>query len=112
MRTVFLPCLGVLLLAACSSLESEPAAESPRPAVAGSRETAEPRWQGAKATQYRNAYRVCSVFTVEEIAAQHEAKARPRAAARAHARRLYEPRFRRVAFAGCLDGLRGEPPRA
>jgi hypothetical protein len=114
MRPLLLAFLTAPVLAACSSFESQPAAESPSPAVAESESApaAEPRWRGAKATQYRNAYRVCSVFTVKEIARQHEAKARPRPAARAHARRLYEPRFRKPAFEGCLDGLRGRPPRA
>lgn len=102
------------LLPACASLESESAGQ-PAPAAEEERENADPaaRWRGAKGQRYRDAYRVCSVFTPKEIAKRyHGVAARRRPAARAHARRLYERRHFGPAFHGCLDGFRGRPPRA
>jgi len=36
--------------------------------------------------------------------------AKPKLAARAHARELYAAQFRRAAYQGCLDAFQGRPP--
>jgi hypothetical protein len=109
MRPVFLlPFL--LVVAACSSGERESAAEPVHPAAAQAEP--DPLWRGPKGVAYGNAYRICSVFTVKEVARENGVRAKPRAAARAHARALYAPGVRKAAFVGCRDGFHGRPPRA
>ena len=68
------------------------------------------RWEGAQAVNYDHSYRICSVFTVREIARDMGVAAKPRIAAEAHARELYAFQFRRAAFEGCLDAFQGRPP--
>ena len=68
------------------------------------------RWEGAQAVNYDHSYRICSVFTVREIARDMGVAAKPRVAAEAHARELYAVQFRRAAFEGCLDAFQGRPP--
>lgn len=95
--------LAALAVAGCSGVEA--------PADAGERgstvEEQTPRWKGARARTYRRAYRICSVFTVEEIARQRGVKPRARTAARAFARWHYPRKQRKAGFHGCLDGFRG-----
>jgi hypothetical protein len=68
------------------------------------------RWAGAQAANYDHSYRICSVFTVREIARDMGVVAKPRVAAEAHARELYATQFRRAAFEGCMDAFQGRPP--
>lgn len=100
-------------LTACSALEPEPVA-SPFPdtttTTAGTKK--KPRWKGQKAVHYRNAYRICSVFSVRELARQYNVKRKPALVARSHARRLVPKRFRPQAVRGCLDAFQDRPPRA
>ena len=70
----------------------------------------ERRWAGAQAVNYDHSYRICSVFTVREIARDMGVAAKPRIAAEAHARQLYAAQFQRAAFEGCLDAFQGRPP--
>jgi hypothetical protein len=67
------------------------------------------KWKGAHALRYERAYRVCSVFTVKELARHHRVAAKPKVAARAQAGE-YQKRYRQAAFHGCLDALHGRAP--
>jgi hypothetical protein len=99
---------------ACSSLDSggEPPGDERNAAIPGR----EPRpardrdWEGQQALVYDRSYRICSVFTVREIARDMGVAAKPQIAARAHARELYGTQVRRAAYEGCIDAFQGRPP--
>ena len=97
----------------CAELESGRAgaadlADADAPAPVTVREKRVPRkWKGAHAVRYERAYRLCEAFSVEEIAAQHGAQAKPKKAARALARATYQKPYRQAAFHGCLDAFHG-----
>lgn len=109
----------VVLLAAvgtatgCAELESgrvgaAELAEADAPQPAPEKAKRVPRkWKGAHAVRYERAYRLCDAFSVEEIAEQHDAPARPKPAARALARDVYQKPYRQAAFHGCLDAFLG-----
>jgi hypothetical protein len=67
-------------------------------------------WTGKQGVRYERSYRICSVFTVKEVAGELGVAARRKPAARAHANAWYEPHFRQAAYRGCLDAFRGRPP--
>jgi Flp pilus assembly protein TadD len=103
--------------AACGSVDprgerakAAPATEPSKPET--SRRAERPRatrFRGAQAGAYRNAHRVCGVFTVRETARYYGVEARARAAAQAHATELYGTGpLRQAAFQGCLDGFRAK----
>jgi hypothetical protein len=103
------------LTSGCMSLESgeKPPGDENAASVVPGREPrpAKPRrWEGVQAANYDRSYRICSVFTVREIARDMGVAAKPRIAAEAHARELYAVQFRRAAFEGCLDAFHGRPP--
>ena len=104
------------LMSGCGSVDSGGAppgdANSAAGAVTGreARPAKSRRWEGAQAANYDHSYRICSVFTVREIARDMGVAAKPRIAAEAHARELYAVRFQRAAFEGCLDAFQGRPP--
>jgi hypothetical protein len=104
-----------LLTSACSALQSggEPPADGQSAAIVR-REDAKPArardWRGKQALNYDRSYRICSVFTVREIARDMNVRAKPKAAARAHARELYGVQYQRAAYEGCLDAFQGRPP--
>jgi len=100
---------------ACGSLESGGAPPGDEDAT-GAVSSRQPRparvrsWEGPQAANYDHSYRICSVFTVREIARDMGVAAKPKLAARAHARELYAAQFRRAAYQGCLDAFQGRPP--
>jgi hypothetical protein len=113
------PLAVVALLAgvtsACSALDSGGAPPGDEESAGVVRaESAKPArdrtWEGAQAANYDHSYRICSVFTVREIARDMNVRAKPKAAARAHARELYGAQYRRAAYEGCLDAFQGRPP--
>jgi len=67
-------------------------------------------WKGKQGVRYERSYRICSVFSVKEVAKELEVRARPKPAAQAHANAWYDPKFRQAAYRGCLDAFRGRPP--
>lgn len=67
-------------------------------------------WTGKQGVRYERSYRICSVFTVKEVAKELGVRARPRPAAQAHANAWYDPKYRQAAYRGCLDAFRGRPP--
>ena len=67
-------------------------------------------WTGRKGVRYERSYRICSVFTVKEVAAELGVARKPKPAARAHANAWYDAPFRTAAYHGCLDAFRGRPP--
>ncbi len=67
-------------------------------------------WKGKQGVRYERSYRICSVFTVKEVATELGVPAKRKAAARAHASAWYDPPFRQAAYRGCLDAFRGRPP--
>ena len=67
-------------------------------------------WTGKQGLHYERSHRICSVFSVKEVARELGVPARRKVAARAHADAWYDPPFRRAAYRGCLDGFRGRPP--
>ena len=67
-------------------------------------------WQGPQGVRYERSYRICSVFTVKEVAKELGVRARPKPAAWAHANAWYDAQFRQAAYRGCLDAFRGRPP--
>ncbi len=67
-------------------------------------------WRGKKGVRYERSYRICSVFTVKEVARELGVPARRKQAALAHANAWYDPPFRQAAYRGCLDAFRGRPP--
>jgi hypothetical protein len=99
-------------LTACSGLEGQPSADAAGPS--GPRPVTEHKklFHGHRALVYERSYRICSAFSVREIARQTGARSRPRRAARAHARLLYKRKNFRPAFIGCLDAFKGRPRRA
>jgi hypothetical protein len=44
------------------------------------------------------------------VAEQHGVRAKPKAAARAQARELFDRPYRRAAYEGCLDAVLGRAP--
>jgi len=110
--------LGVLGLVAAAGWArggSDEAAGSAGPGYGGVAVTttgSEPRrlWRGKQGVRYERSYRICSVFTVKEVAKELGVPARPKPAARAHADAWYDAQFRRAAYRGCLDAFRGRPP--
>jgi hypothetical protein len=102
-------------VSACSALGPEPAAEPwPTTTTAVDAEGPElkPLFTGRKAVAYRNAFRICSVFTPRELAKTYGVAARPRVVARAQARRQYRKDVRKAANRGCLDAFQNREPRA
>jgi hypothetical protein len=111
-RTLLCLFATLLLVAAgtaCTSLESgqaeaQAAQQGVRP------QTSEPAVRAKPPTEtrvYRNAYRICTVFDLKEMASYYGIARRPRAVARAHAMELYsERRARREAVRGCLAALK------
>ena len=67
-------------------------------------------WTGKQGVRYERSYRICSVFSVKEVAKELGVPAKRKDAARAHANAFYEPKFRRAAYRGCLDAFLGRPP--
>lgn len=67
-------------------------------------------WKGKQGVRYERSYRICSVFTVKEVATELGVRAKPKAAALAHANAWYDAKFRQAAYRGCLDAFRGRPP--
>jgi hypothetical protein len=67
-------------------------------------------WRGKQGVRYERSYRICSVFTVKEVARELGVPARRKQAALAHANAWYDPPFRQAAYRGCLDAFRGRPP--
>ena len=108
MRFFLVLLLATLVAAGCSGVE--PSADAGEPGTTLEEPT--PRWRGARAQTYRRAYRICSVFTVEEIARQRNVKPRARTAAHAFARWHYPREQRKAGFQGCFDGFRGRAPGA
>jgi hypothetical protein len=103
----------VLLVTGCTAVESSggpPGSEDAIAVAATGKPARERKWRGAAALRYERSYRICSVFTVREIAEEFGVARKPRAAAMAHATELYEPQYRRAAFQGCLDAFEKRPP--
>jgi hypothetical protein len=93
---------------ACTSLESgQPEAQA---ADRGAEpQAAEPPVQAktSRTRVYRNAQRICTVFSLKEMAVYYGVARRPRAVAEAHAAELYSiPHARKEAVRGCLAALR------
>lgn len=109
----FVALLLALVATACSGLEAQPPADAADSATPG--DVAQPRkkpFRGHRALVYERSYRICSAFSVKEIAHQHHVRARPRRAARAHAKMLYKRKNFKPAFVGCLDAFKGHPRQA
>lgn len=121
-RVVFLlfsvTALAGFAAAGCSAVESSGRAPEADVALASSAgdgaEAPPPRakrtWTGGQAVRYERSYRICSVFTVQEVATELGVRKRPKAAARAHANAWYDPQWRAAAYHGCLDAFHGRPP--
>lgn len=112
MRFFLLLLLATLVAAGCSGVE--PSADAGEPGTTVEEPT--PRWRGARAQTYRRAYRICSVFTVEEIARQRDMKLGARTAARAFARwhtihASSAKRASRAASTASADARRAPEPR-
>ena len=104
------------ILSGCAELESGRAgaadlteADAPQPAPVAEKRVPR-KWKGAHAVRYTRAYRLCTAFSVKEVAQQHGARAKPRPAARALARETYAKPYRQAAFHGCLDAFLGRAP--
>ncbi|HXV32509.1 MAG TPA: hypothetical protein VD769_00765 [Gaiellaceae bacterium] len=98
---------------ACTGLGPEPAAAPwPTTSTVEAGPEPEPLFTGRKAVHYRNAYRICSVFSRRELARQYGIEPKPRLVARTQARRQYERAFRAAAFRGCLHAFQDREPRA
>lgn len=123
--TAFVPVLwlaGVLGLLAAAGWErgrgdvaeagSKPVAVAEGRAAAPTANATKPAklWRGKKGVRYERSYRICSVFTVKEVARELGVPARRKQAALAHANAWYDPPFRQAAYRGCLDAFRGRPP--
>ncbi len=115
-RLLVVLALGAALtaVAGCSGLESAGAPPGDADAaLAASGKAAKParerEWRGGQAVRYERSYRVCSVFSVREIARELGVPAKARVAARAHAQAWYPPQFQRAAFEGCIDGFERRP---
>jgi hypothetical protein len=111
-RALLLLFTTLLLLAAgtaCTSLESGQAeAQAAHQGIRPERSEPVARARPSRETRvYRNAYRICTVFDLREMAVYYGAARRPRAVARAHAMELYsDSHMRREAVQGCLAALR------
>jgi hypothetical protein len=90
--------------------QAAPATATPKPVASQRADQAEASpFRGAQAGAYRNAYRICSVFTVRETARYYGVAPRARAAADAHATELYgSAPLVRAASRGCLEGFRAQ----
>ena len=111
-RGVLCLCAALLLGAAgtaCTSLETGQA--EAQAAHEGTLETPSAPKARAKSSRktlvYRNAFRICTVFNVKEMATYYGVPRKPQVVARAHAVELYSsPGARREAVRGCLAALR------
>ena len=106
--------LGVL--SGCAELESGRAgaadlteADAPQPAPVAEKRVPR-KWKGAHAVRYTRAYRLCTAFSVKEVAQQHGSRPKPRPTARALARETYAKPYRQAAFHGYLDAFLGRAP--
>lgn len=115
---VFVTALAGLAASGCAAVEpagGEPEADVALASSEDAGAEAAPRrakrtWTGGQAVRYERSYRICSVFTVQEVATELGVRKRPKAAARAHADTWYDPRWRRAAYHGCLDAFHRRPP--
>lgn len=101
----------VLLAAgtACTSLDSgqAEAQAAQQEAPAQPSEPVARKKSPRKTPVYRNAFRMCTVFNLREMAVYYGVARQRRAVAHAHAMELYSaPRARREAVRGCLAALR------
>jgi hypothetical protein len=69
--------------------------------------TKPPRFTGQDAINYANAFDVCSVFTVKQVAKEYGTTRDAVSAAEGYAAG-YRPAFRQAVFEGCLDAFLGE----